>query len=701
MPEHDLLIELFPIESGRAPDLTAYAVTFPDEATAQRLGDMLARRISRSFPGRWVWSEFRLITDTPASPAQLTISVDVLRNDYAERYGDLQGIEEDSGWRMTPQTLADFVVKGVLQPLQTDMRDALNDRGARIRNGYVLREPDVRAWITGNQAALSISIQSHLLHDRNLQQVLQNSDNPDDAVGLGVMTRTANSTPGTVEAVTGTLAEERERLVAQTASKGLKRYLQRADDSEFVIRIRTEDNHTDDYPASALRVLIRQQNPADYARFDINREAAQKALALPAAERVRLVKRVSGILKSKGIIGNAFNSVTDPAFFAAMDFMPGLEFAKGRSRPYHPKNLIDDFAQNGLNRVHMRFEDAPIRVAMINTLDTSLVADFTEAMRRQIEQTFGFQFEIVRERSVRVVSEANIASAVRAVEKENPDMVLAFFPDEAGDIAVYANYLQSLTMGKGIASQAVYEAMLHDPAAMPAIIMGVLAKTGNVPYALAEPLEYADVVVGLDLVREQLSWGDRVVALARIYRSDGSFYGYRVDDIELDTDEPVPFVVLHNLFPEDVFGGRHVIVHHDGTLPNDILHNMARLADILQAHFYPVEILRQTTPRLYGLKDGVKAPPWGSVFHLNDRETFAVSAVPGQAGQARPLHVRVPDGSLPIEQAVYSVLAWTLLHYAPQPHPLPVTIKHADDMGQWLAGGMFPENPDGHAPFWL
>lgn len=701
MPEHDLLIELFPVESGRAPDLTAYAVTFTDEATAQRLGDTLARRMTRSFPGRWVWSNFRLITDTPASPAQLNISLDVLRNDYAERYGNLQTVEEDTAWSMTPRALADFVVKGVLKPLRSEMRDVLSSKGARIRNGYVLREPDVRPWITGNQATLSISIESHLLHDRNLQQVLASMDDSGEGVGLAVMVRTAASTPGTVTRIVGHLGDERERLVAQTDSKGLKRYLQHADDSEFVVQMQTDSGTLDEYPASALRVVIRQDMPEDYTRFDVRMDAAARALALPAAEQVRLVQMVSGILKKKGIIGNAFNSRTDPAYFAAMDFMPGLEFANGRSRPFNPKQLVDDFTQNGVNRVHERFEAAPVRMALINTLDSSLVADFTEAMRRQIENTFGFQFEIARERSVRVVSETNIASAVRAVEKENPDVVLAFFPDDAGKSAVYADYLKSLTLGKGIASQAVYERTIHDPEEMPAVVMGLLAKTGNVPYALAEPLEYADVVVGLDLVREALSWGDRVVALARIYRADGSFYCYRMDDIELDSGDAVPFVVLQHLFPEEIFGGRRVIVHHDGTLPDDILHKMSRWADILRADFYPVEILRQMVPRLYGLSDGVQPPPWGSIFQLNDRETFAVSAVPGLDVQARPLHVRVPDGSLPIEQAVYSVLAWTLLHYTPQPQPLPVTIKHADDMAQWLARGMFPEKKEGHVPFWL
>lgn len=701
MPDHDLLIELFPIETQRAPRLTAYAVAFEDEAAAQRAGKPLARRLTRSFSGRWVWSNFRLLTDTPASAAQLAISLDVMRHDAPDLYGTLQDITEDNAWSLSPQALADFVADGVLRPLRREMKNVLSDKGARLQNGYVLREPRVGVWTVGSQPTLSLSIRSHLLHDRNLQQVMTTLDTPDDALGTPVLDRTPRMVTGVVDSIIGTMRDERERLIQQTNSDALQKYLRGLPDDEYVVQVITDNGtDTDEYPASALRVVIPVDDPAAFTRYEVLPAQAAQALALPSDERVRLVTEVSKVLKHKGIIGNAYNSRTDPAYFAALDTLPEMEFANGRVRPFEPQRIARNFLDYGIYRMADRFADAPIRMALINTLDDPLVGDFVEAMRRQIERDVEASFEVIRERNVRVVSEANIASAVRAVDKEDPDIVLAFFPDEADGGDYLAEYLTSLTLSKGIASHAVYERTMHDPDAMPAVVMGLLAKTGNAPYVLAEPLDYADVVVGLDVVRESLSWGDRVVAMTRIYRADGSFREYRMHDIELDTGEAVPFVVFQTLFPEEIFGGRRILVHHDGVLPDDIVHKLQRWATVLDATMYPVEILRDVAPHFYALTDPIRTADWGSVFRLNDDAMFAVTSLLPE-NNARPLLVRVPDSSLTIDHAVHSVLIWTLLHYTPHGHTLPVSIKRADDMAQWLARGMLPERTQGAIPFWL
>ncbi len=59
----------------------------------------------------------------------------------------------------------------------------------------------------------------------------------------------------------------------------------------------------------------------------------------------------------------------------------------------------------------------------------------------------------------------------------------------------------------------VYETTLSNKYAIGNIILGILGKTDNVPFILAKPLDYADLVVGLDInrkkretYREQLTW---------------------------------------------------------------------------------------------------------------------------------------------------------------------------------------------------
>jgi argonaute-like protein implicated in RNA metabolism and viral defense len=237
-------------------------------------------------------------------------------------------------------------------------------------------------------------------------------------------------------------------------------------------------------------------------------------------------------------------------------------------------------------------------------------------------------------------------------------------------------------------------------------MMGVLAKTGSAPFALTEPLEFAQLVVGLDIVRERLTRGDRLAIMTRIYRRDGLFMQYFLEFTELEHDEPIPFSILQRVFPILFFNGKKVILHHAGTFPGDVRQMVPILARELNATFYPVEILQRQVPRLYGLGKQVIQAPWGSTFRVSDTEAFVVTADPGSDRTAQPLQIRIAsDAEVPeltIEQAVYSVLAWTLLHYGSQGAAmLPVTVQHAADLAEWLGRGMLPQKPQGDVPFWL
>ncbi|MEL6310621.1 MAG: hypothetical protein AAFQ52_20965, partial [Chloroflexota bacterium] len=300
----------------------------------------------------------------------------------------------------------------------------------------------------------------------------------------------------------------------------------------------------------------------------------------------------------------------------------------------------------------------------------------------------------------RVVSESNLASAVRVVEKENPHILLACFAD---DDLPYYEYVKSLTLGKGITLHALYESTMHNPDAMGTIMMGVLAKTGNIPYVLAEKLEEAELIVGLDWVRQQMTRGDRVVGMSRIYRRDGTFMRYFMDVRDLETDDPPPTALIQQLFPEAFFTGKRVIVHHYGQMTAPLLEALMAWADTLGATFMPVNITTDAVPHLYALENGIERPPWGSVFLLNNkREALVVSSSEAPDILPMPIHIHVPTDNVALDGAIYSVLAFTLLNYGTTRIPrLPVTIQNAEKISEWLARGMLPDNIKGDVPFWL
>jgi argonaute-like protein implicated in RNA metabolism and viral defense len=175
-----------------------------------------------------------------------------------------------------------------------------------------------------------------------------------------------------------------------------------------------------------------------------------------------------------------------------------------------------------------------------------------------------------------------------------------------------------------------------------------------------------------------------------------------MESAEVQTNDPIPDDIMRKFFPDIIFKGKQVIIHHDGAFPPDLLQAIDNRANQLKAKFFAVEILRQDIPRLYALERGVTQPPWGTLFYLSDKEAFVVSSVPSDDSTPQPLHVRVAQCNIPIDQAVYSVLAWTLLHYGALGLPkLPVTIQHAEDLAQWLSLGMLPDKTEGDVPFWL
>lgn len=95
------------------------------------------------------------------------------------------------------------------------------------------------------------------------------------------------------------------------------------------------------------------------------------------------------------------------------------------------------------------------------------------------------------------------------------------------------------------------------------IVLGLLAKTGNIPFVLAKPLPYTDVVVGIDIARrakQKLVGSVNATAIARIYFDDGRFLRYVIHDAPIE-GETIPPKVLRSLFPLKEFQGKRVIRH--------------------------------------------------------------------------------------------------------------------------------------------
>lgn len=698
----DLFIELFPIHHQDLPDLTAYQVTFENETVGER-GGKIAYRLNQTFPGYWVWSESVIITDTPVAPIQIDIALDQWRSDVPKLYRHLLSIEEDMHWQPSAQNIADFIYWSKIVPIEDELRLALGKMSVAVEKGRIEREYHLKRWGVDGQPALSLTIESQLLYDRNLHQYTEDIKNRNDIIGLPVSDKTSTMT-GIVKSITGTLYDRREALLDMTRRDVMQTILKYAPDEELTVEV-TSGKYTYEYPASALHILIEPSNHDALQQFNISPSHALRALNLRPDVRSQLVKILSDKLKSEGIIDNAYNSRTADDLFLQARFDATVEFGNHRTRDFDFESLAINFQQNGMYKRHSRFANAPIKIAIINTLDEP-IDDFVEALRRELERNYDFKIEMLRERKVRVISNKNLEAAVRVAEKENPHIVLAFLPDTVSDnqAELDPNFQQikSLALGKGIASHAIYRKTVHDPESMSRVLLGILGKTGNTPYVLAEPLTYADMVVGMDMVRQELTQFDRVTAMARIYDNVGLGYGYIMETVELDKGDPVPFVVMQTLFPEEQFGGKRVIIHRQGAFTIEELTMLARWEKVINTTFYPIAINTEFVPHIFSLqKRQIHEPDWGTMFLLDELEAFIVTTTQLGDHMAMPLYVSSPV-DLGIDYGLHSVLMWTLLSYgATRPARLPVTIQYAQEMQQWMARGQLPSATSGDVPFWL
>lgn len=696
-----LFVELFPI-IARPKDVSAYLPHLRDGASPQ-LGARLVYRLSQAVGGRWAWWRGGLLTDAPVSEVQLNIALDILRPQFTDVFGDVLGIETVQDWHITPDAEASFVLQTAIREREHALRQALKKFAVPLQNGRIVREPFLQGWVVDAEPAVSLSIRSHITTAKTLQETLiARNETLKNAVGWRVMDITSPSLIGTITAIRGVVAQHRARLIGLSKREVMQTLIQNAPDEEVVVSVSVGAQEYD-YVASALTVVVGTQE-GDFERFGIPTAQAYKLIRLAPHVRASLVKALSDVLKADGIVGNAYNAHTHEKLFSHLDFKPSLVYAENRVRPHDPKSIGDDFMKCKPYRKHPRFNDRPIKIAVINALEES-IDDFIEALRRLLEKQFGFAIDMIKERKIKVLTPKNVESAVRVIEKEAPDVLLAFFAEApSGEDAdeSQAKHLKTLTLSKGIATHIITRATMHDLNAMPYVAMSLLAKTGNVPFALAEPLEYADYVVGLSFIRERMSKGDRVTAITRIYQSDGVFVRYTVDSLDLERDEPVPYILFQTVLPIQTFEKKRVLLHHDGEMTQEARALLNKWGATINAQLIPIEILRHNTARLYGLGKGVTQPEWGSTFFVNASEAFVVSSVPAADSTAQPLHVRVTPDQLSIEAAVYSVLAWTLLYYGAWGMPkLPVTIHAADDMAEWLAKGYLPAQKEGDVPFWL
>jgi hypothetical protein len=553
-------------------------------------------------------------------------------------------------------------------------------------------------------------------------------------VGLKVETLDTDST-ATIEEVVGTIAEYRDTLLAKASGAISRRALEEAPDDQPVVTVRFGKNSKRLYPyaMAALRPCITAETAN---QLDIDFGSLLDATKIPYSERKELLKKYSAAAKQTllpyGIdLIRSLNSKDNGSMFwlpdRPIEYTPIL-FGNNVRQPY--SSILKGLASGGVYQRHPDYQDLskrPVRITVLNLLKfNEPIARFIKQVEQQLDR-YKFSSLLLNSDIESVVDEnwhspegrATLESKLDDLMTIKPDIMFVFLPksdrdcddDESGSLyhRIYSKLLR-----RQIASQFIYEDTLREVEPryiLNQVMMGVLAKLGNTPFVLAEPLQVADIFVGLDVARskkKRLSGSMNACAGVCLYGNRGEFIRAKSEDAAVEGEE-IPQRFLESLLPATALRGKTVLIYRDGYFCGDEVRHLLNWARAIQSRFILVECRKSGAPRLYGLpqsasvKGSIAAPPRGLGLKISSREAILVTTQVGEKiGVPRPIRLTIRAEGEPasIEQIMDATLKLTLLHHgALKPPRLPILLHGADRLADLRLHGVYV--PECDRQFWL
>ena len=693
-------IEVFPINVSALPKLYAYKL-ITGSKNISTIGWKFAYRLKTEFGGHWVWSENKIVGDKLISDLEIKKVIEVLWKEQPDVYRNLQGLKLDIDFEIAHQSQADFVAFGLFADIQREIKLILSQRNHDLGRAKIERTYGVKAWVVNNHPSVSISVQSNLIYKEDFKTYAAKVSNLDQL--LGIMVEDKGSTlKDEIVAITGHLIDHRTRLLSLTKKTESKALITNAPDDELVVSV---GKSRYDYIASALKIVIRS---ADYQRFGVDSQKALNILKIEPKLRSELISAIAEIAKGRNFIQNAYTSQKNSDLFLnseSLNFSSNLCF--GNFKIGKHGEMLSSLKLYGVYRRAEKFsENNAIRIGIIRGANTESLDKFCPELKEELNK-LKFESEYVGLKNIQEDSRAKIEEAINILmqKEKQPDIILAFFNDNSEEEGSAYDKFKSITIGRGIPSQYIEKSTTTNTFARGNIALGILGKTGNTPFTLAEPLPYADLVIGLDVARQKkqnLTGSLNATAIARIYFSNGDLLRYRIHDAPLE-GETIPENVLQSLFPIDEFQGKKVVIHRDGLFRGNEKQVLKSWAKQIGAEFYLVEVIKDAVPRIYSLLNReVQQPAKGDVFKLSDTQAFLVSSLPPfKNSTPKPLQIRT-EAPFTIEQAIHSVLSLTLLHYGSlRGTRSPVSIHFSDKIGYLALKGIKPKDLEGTIPYWL
>ena len=700
MKNSKLFTDFFPIHTDKLHTLYAYKIVGDDEPNT--VGGKLSYRLRKCLSDNWVWSNYKLISNAPRSEVDFQQILSTLRENEPDTFRNLQKVVPIEDWNFSAEQVADYVARGILSGVSNKIREILRRQRGDLGKAYVERDYEIKGWSIQGEPAISLSISSNLMYKGDLVEFAQEINDPVELIGTSVEVKNQNFKGEIVDFV-GAVAEHRVRLMEFSREEKIRQIIQSAPDEELVVKIQS-GRKTYDYVISALTPILRT---GDLHRFGINSQIAINAFRIAPAPRNKIVTEITKAIKANGLA--QYNNVEHPKYFLGpgeINFVPKLRF--GNNTTSDIDALMQNLRKRGVYRRNVNFRNSPITIGILDAREACPKTTLAKYIKVELNR-LNFEINFVAKKQLPNLSRVEFEKAVAELQCLNPDIIIAILPgspSESDEVEepIYKMF-KALTIGQDLQSQVIYESTLTNSYAVGNIALGILGKTGNIPFVLAAPLPYADLVVGIDVARrkkKKLPGSINSTAIARIYFNDGDFLRYQIHDSPIE-GETIPDNVLKSLFPVADFEEKKVVIHRDGFFRGNERNSLKKWAREIGAEFHLVEIIKSGAPRIYlETNSTIAQPPTGSIFKISDGEALLISSLPPSSDATpQPLRIRCDD-SISIECALHSVLSLTLLHYGSVRRPrLPVTVHYSDKIGYLALEGIKPKTLEGPIPFWL
>lgn len=697
-------------------------------------GNRLSYHFSRKLPEIVVvWQKpyfWVLAASSRQLPSQdeLRDALDIIQkevDDFSDRFLSFQWVRQP---QLTPSILSQLAVQ-VLNQTKFDYSVALSDNGVEVR-----REPDFWAEtieLQGElQPALGLTVCSRIVFRENLADFYENHpyrQNPEQLlIGFKVQ-EIERGGKATIITIVGNMEEHREELLEKATGSTSKQALREAPNNQPVVAVQFGKNLKQfHYAMAALRPCVTSET-AD--QFEVEYGKLLKATKISHKDRTNLLtsykQTAANALTAYGFqLERSINSIQLPTLFwkpqvpleeTTLLFGKGFTGKRGE--------VLKGLSKGGVYRRHAEYQDTSraIRIVALKLCDLK-VSPFLKLLEQRLN-SYGFKSNVIDTKTLSV-SNLSVADARAVVENTvnklvevPPDIVLTVLPqsDRASDYKDEGSFyfqIYSQLLRRQIASQMIYDDTLSNQNnyqyVLHQVIPGILAKLGNLPFILAEPLEVADYFIGLDISRvskKKQSGTMNACASVRLYSKQGEFIRYQLED-DLVEGEEIPPRLLERLLPAAKLKNKTVLIYRDGSFVGKEVNYLVNRAEAIGSKFILVECKKSGVPRLYNINQKeVTAPSQGLALRLSSREAILVTTkVPDKVGLARPLRLTVHQEGhqASIEQIVETTLKLTLLHHGALKEPrLPMPLYGSDRMAYLRLQGIRPSVMEGDRQFWL